>query len=144
MPLDEDIFAPKAQGVLFHLMMFREYCEDVEAKETSETAACECLREAVEELCLSLTSSVLTPKQQGALVDALHQAEAAFQEEMPNLFGRTGAAMGFAALLDLVSPAAASNLLADRERRGTALALAQRFMRTLGVYAGQRGGRALL
>lgn len=143
MPFDEDTFAPKAQRVLFHLMLFRECCEDVEADD-SKAAACECLRDAIEELHRSLASSVLTPKQQDALVTALHEAEAAFREEMPDLFGRTGAAAGFTALLDLVRPADAPSPLADRERRGTALALAQRFMRTLGVYAGQREDLILL
>ena len=143
MRLDEDTFAPKAQRVLFHLMLFQEYCEDVDTESPSEAVACECLRDAIEELHLSLTSSVLTSKQQGALAKAFHQAEAAFREDMPHLFGRTGAAMGFAALHDLVSTADVSTPLADRERRGRALASAQRFMRTLAVYAGQQESRIL-
>ena len=143
MPLDEDLLAPKAQRVLLNLTLFCEYCEDDEGEEMSETAACECLRDAVEELYLSLTTSVLTSQHRGVLATGLREAQAAFHADMPNLFGRTGAANGFAALLDLVGPVNASDPLSDRERRAKALALTQRFIRTLCVYAGRRENRTL-
>jgi hypothetical protein len=143
MPLDDDTFAPNAQRVLFHLTLFGEFCEDDDAEEMNEGITCECLRDAVEELCRSLATSVLTPEDQCVLGTALHQAEAAFREDMPNLFDRTGAARGFAALLDLVSSAAAPEQWSNRERRSTALGLARRFGRTLGVYAGPREAHTL-
>jgi hypothetical protein len=138
MPLDEDSLDSTSQRVLFHLALFGEFCEDDDAEEINEAITCECLRDAVEELCRSLATSVLTPEEQYVLMTALHQAEAAFREDMPNLFGRTGAARGFAALLDLVNSAAAPEQWSNRERRSTALGLARRFGRTLGVYAGPR------
>ena len=131
-------FAPNAQRVLVHLTLFGEFCEDDDAEEINEAITCECLRDAVEELCRSLATSVLTPEDQCVLVTALHQAEAAFREDMPHLFGKTAAARGFAALLELVNSAAAPDQWSDRERRSTDLGLALRFGRTLGVYAGPR------
>jgi hypothetical protein len=138
MSLDKDSYDATARRVLFHLALFGEFCEDDDAEEMNEAITCECLRDAIEELCRSLATSVLTPEEQCVLVTALHQAETAFREDMPNLFGRTGAAKGFAALLGLVNSAAAHDQWLDRERRATALGLAQRFGRSLGVYAGPR------
>jgi hypothetical protein len=138
MSLSKDSFDATAQRVLFTSCYSVSSDEDDDAEEMDEAITCECLRDAVEELCRTLTTSVLTAHEQGVLATALHQAEAAFREDMPNLFARTGAARGFAALLDLVNSAAAPEQWLDRERRSTALGLAQRFGRTLGVYAGRR------
>jgi hypothetical protein len=134
MPLDENAFGPNAQTVLFHLTLFNEFCEDDRAAGVSAAVSCECLRDAVEELGRSLTKSALTSHEQAALVTALHLAEAAFREGMPDLFGRTGAARGFSALMELVNAAASSERCFDRERRSTALGLAQRFAKTLGTF----------
>jgi hypothetical protein len=134
MPLDDDTFGPNAQTVLFHLTLFGEFCEDDRAEGVSAAAPCECLRDAVEELCQSLTKSTLAPQEQAALVTALHQAEASFRENMPDLFGRTAAARGFCALMELVNVAASTEHCFDLERRSTALGVAQRFAKTLGTF----------
>ena len=140
MPLDERAYAPNAQSVLFHLTLFVEFCEAYRAKELSAAASCECLRDAAEELCGSLATTTFSTQEQAALVTALHQSEAAFRDAMPELYGRTGAARGIAALVELLDSAATSEQCFDRESRSVALGTAQRFGRTLGAFAGSRKG----
>jgi hypothetical protein len=136
MPIDEHTYAPTARSVLFHLTLFGEFCEDAEADDFSAALACECLRDAVEDLCRSLSNAVINSHDQAAILTALHQADAAFREDMPELYGKTGAAKGFSALIDLVTSATTSDHCFDRERRSTALGVTQRFGKTLGTCIG--------
>ena len=136
MPLDENANAPNSETVLFHLTLFLEFCEAYEADEFCASIPCECLRDAVEELCRSLTMSAFTSHEQSALVTALHQSENAFLEAMPELHGKTGAARGFSALTELLNSAADSEKCFARESRSAALGVAHRFGRTLGTFVG--------
>ena len=140
MPLDERAYAPNAQTVLFHLTLFVEFCGAYRARELSAAVSCECLRDAAEELCGSLATSTFSSQEQAALATALRQSEAAFRDAMPELHGRTGAARGIAALVELLDSAATSGQCLDRESRSVAFGTAQRFGRTLGAFAGSRKG----
>jgi citrate synthase len=136
MPINEHTHAPTVRSVLFHLTLFGEFCEDAEADDFSAALACECLRDAVEDLCRSLSNAVMDSHDQAAILIALHQSDAAFREDMPDLYGKTGAAKAFSALIDLVTSATASDRCFDRERRSTALGATQRFGKTLGAFIG--------
>jgi hypothetical protein len=138
MPLDERVHAPNAQTVLFHLTLFDEFCEAYTAGELSAAVSCECLRDAAEELCRSLATLTFSSHEQAALVTALHQSEAAFRDAMPELHGRTGAARGFGALVELLNSATTPQQCFDRESRSVGLGIAQRFGRSLSAVAGSR------
>jgi len=126
--------APMAETVLFHLTLFVELCESVEADDSCAAIALECLRDAVEELCRSSDDAPLSPEASAAIEVALHQAEAALRAELPEHFTRTNGSRGFSALRDLIATPVASARCCDREKRSTALANAERFGKTLGAF----------
>lgn len=126
--------APMAETVLFHLTLFGEFCETLDADASSVAIALECLRDAVDELCRSSHDTPLSLEANAAVETALHQAEATFRAEMPEHFARTNASRGLSALRDLIGTPVGSERCCDREKRSTAMANADRFGKTLSAF----------